>query len=106
MNKLALNRLNLWQKLGAIVLAMFVPTVLVGFFYFTSMGDELTQTRSELQGVRFLQAIGAVESHLLTHGARAYVFASGDKTRHDAVAAMQRDVDAALNSLGDVSARS
>jgi methyl-accepting chemotaxis protein len=104
MNNLALNRLNLWQKLGAIVLAMFVPTVLVGFFYFTAMGGELSQTRSELQGVRFLQAIGAVESHLLTHGARAYVFANGDKARHDDVVSMQRDVDTAMGRLGDVSA--
>jgi methyl-accepting chemotaxis protein len=104
MKKLALNRLNLWQKLGAIVLSMFLPTVLVGFFYFTAMSGELSQARGELQGIRFLQAIGAVESHLLTHGARAYVFAQGDKTRHDAVIAMQRDVDASMSNLADVSA--
>jgi methyl-accepting chemotaxis protein len=104
MNNLALNRLNLWQKLGAIVLAMFVPTMLVGFFYFAAMGGELSQTRSELMGIRFLQAIGAVESHLLTHGARAYAFADGDKTRHDGVVSMQRDVETAMGRLGDVSA--
>src|SRR6185312_3084782 len=103
MNKLALNRLNLWQKLGAIVIAMFLPTLLVGFFYFTAMGGELSQTRGELQGVRFLQAIATVESHLLTHGARAYVFASGDKTRHDAVLSMQHDVDTAMSRLADIS---
>ncbi|MDE2450307.1 MAG: HAMP domain-containing protein, partial [Gammaproteobacteria bacterium] len=103
MKQLALNRLNLWQKLGALVLAMSVPTVLVGFFYFTAMGGELSQARDELQGIRFLQAIGAVESDLLTHGARAFVFASGDKARHDGVLAKQRDVDAAMNHLDEVS---
>ena len=41
MNKLALNRLDLWQKLGALVLAMFVPAALVGFFYFTAMAGEI-----------------------------------------------------------------
>ena len=50
MNKLALNRLNLWQKLGALVLAQLVPAVLVGFFYFTTMDGELSQVRGELQG--------------------------------------------------------
>ena len=105
MNKLALNRLNLWQKLGAIVLAMFAPTMLVGFFYFTAMGGELSQAREEQQGVRFLQAIGTLESNLLTHGASAYVFASGDKARHDAVLEKQHEVDTAMSRLEDVTAR-
>src|SRR6185312_1087482 len=105
MNKLTLNRLNLWQKLGALVLAMFVPAVLVGFFYFTAMASQLSQDRGELQGIRFLQAIGTVESNLLTHGARAYVFASGDASRRAAVVSKQRDVDAAMSRLDDVSSR-
>ncbi|MHB8811863.1 MAG: methyl-accepting chemotaxis protein [Steroidobacteraceae bacterium] len=105
MNKLALNRLNLWQKLGAMVLAQLVPAVLVGFFYFATMSGELSQARGELQGIGVLQAIGSVESKLLTHGARAFVFASGDKARHDAVLAMQREVDAAMNRLDGVSDR-
>jgi methyl-accepting chemotaxis protein len=105
MNKLALNHLNLWQKLGAIVLAMFVPTVLVGFFYFTAMGGELSQARGELQGIRFLQAIGSVQSDLLTHGARAFVYASGDKTRYDGVLAEQHDVDIAMSRLSAISDR-
>jgi methyl-accepting chemotaxis protein len=105
MNKLALNRLNLWQKLGALVLAMFVPAVLVGFFYFTAMAGELSQARGELQGVRFLQVIASVESNLLTHGARAFVFASGDASRRAAVVSKQQDVDAAMRHLEDVGAQ-
>ncbi len=103
MNKLALNRLNLWQKLGALVLAQLVPAVLVGFFYFTTMGGELSQVRGELQGVRFLQATGALQSSLLTHGARAFVFASGDTARRAAVLAEQREVDAAMRRVEGVS---
>ncbi|HVS75881.1 MAG TPA: hypothetical protein VHE11_03025, partial [Steroidobacteraceae bacterium] len=99
MNKLALNRLNLWQKLGALVLAMFVPAVLVGFFYFTAMGGELSQTRGELQGIGFLQAIDSVESNFLAHGARAFVFASGDAASRAAVVAKQQEADAAMGRL-------
>src|SRR5215469_1286956 len=102
MNKLALNRLNLWQKLGALVLAMFVPAILVGFFYLRVMGGELSQARDEQQGVGVLQAIGSLESDLLAHGARAFVFASGDKARGAAVLAKQQEVDAALSHLEDV----
>jgi methyl-accepting chemotaxis protein len=105
MNKLALNRLNLWQKLGALVLAQLVPAVLVGFFYFTTMDGELSQVRGELQGVGFLQAIGNVRSSLLTHGARAFVFASGDAARRAGVLAEQRDVDTAMSGLQGVGGR-
>ena len=105
MNKLALNRLNLWQKLGALVLAMLVPTMLVGFFYFTAMGGELGQARDEQQGVGVLQAVASLESDLLTHGARAFVFASGDKARAAAVTAEQQEVDAAMSHLSESTAR-
>jgi methyl-accepting chemotaxis protein len=105
MNKLALNRLNLWQKLGALVLAQLVPAVLVGFFYFTTMEGELSQVRGELQGVRFLQATGALQSSLLTHGARAFDFASGDTARRAAVLAEQREVDTAMSRVEEVSYR-
>jgi methyl-accepting chemotaxis protein len=103
MNKLALNRLNLWQKLGGLVLAQLVPTFLVGFFYFSATGGALSQARSELQGVHFLQDINVVESALKTHGARAFVFASGDAARRAAVIAMQRRVDAGMDSLEAIS---
>jgi methyl-accepting chemotaxis protein len=105
MNTMALNRLNLWQKLGALVLAMFVPAVLVGFFYFNAMGGELSQAHSELQGVRFLQAINSVQADLKTHGARAFVFASGDAARRAAVLSMQREVDASMSRLEEVSSQ-
>src|SRR5579884_3295014 len=105
MTTMALNRLNLWQKLGALVLAMFVPAVLVGFFYFTAQGGELSQARSELQGIGFLQALESVESTVKTHGARAFVFASGDATRRASVLSMQQEVDAAMSRLGEIDAR-
>jgi methyl-accepting chemotaxis protein len=105
MNKLALKRLNLWQKLGALVLAQLVPAILVGFFYFTTMDGDLSQVRGEQQGVRFLQAIDALHSSLLTHGARAFVFASGDTSRRAAVLAEQRQVETAMGRLEGVSGR-
>ncbi len=105
MKTMALNRLNLWQKLGALVLAMLVPAILVGFFYFNAMGGELSQAHSELQGIRFLQSINSVRAAVKTHGARAFVFASGDAARRSAVLSMQREVEASLSRLEDVASR-
>src|SRR5487761_535789 len=105
MTTMALNRLNLWQKLGALVLAMLVPGILVGFFYFSAMAGALGQARSELQGIRFLQAIGSVESAIKTHGARGFVLASGDTTRRASVLSMQQEGDAALSRLEGIADR-
>jgi methyl-accepting chemotaxis protein len=105
MNRTALKRLNLYQKLGAVVLAQLLPAILVGFFYFTTMDGSLNQVRGELQGVHFLQAIDSLRSSLLTHGARAFVFASGDASRRAAVLAEQREVDTAMSRLEGVSGR-
>ncbi|HEY6517372.1 MAG TPA: methyl-accepting chemotaxis protein [Steroidobacteraceae bacterium] len=105
MTIMALNRMNLWQKLGVLVLAQLVPMILVGFFYFSTMGGALSQARSEQQGIRFLQAIDTVESDLKTHAASAFVFASGDAARRASVLSVQRQVDAAMTHLEANSAR-
>ncbi|HVC31258.1 MAG TPA: hypothetical protein VND24_08730, partial [Steroidobacteraceae bacterium] len=105
MNKLALNRLNLWQKLGALVLAMLVPTVLVGFFYFTAMGGELSQAGDEIAGAHYLAALGAIESSLLTHEGRAFTLASGDKASRSAALAAQDDVTQAFERAAAVDAQ-
>jgi methyl-accepting chemotaxis protein len=105
MTKFALNRLNLWQKLGALVLAMFVPTILVGFFYFTAMGGELSQARDEIVGARYLAALGAIESSLLTHDGRAFALASGDKASGPAALSAANDVTQAFERAAAVDAK-
>jgi len=105
MNKLALNRLNLWQKLGALLLAMFVPAVLVGFFYYSVMGGELEQARNEAAGARYLAAVGGIESALLTHEGRAFALATGDKGSQAAALAAQDEVSQAFAHAAAVDAR-
>jgi methyl-accepting chemotaxis protein len=102
MTKLALNRLNLWQKLGALVLAMLVPTILVGFFYFTAVGAELSQARDEVAGARYLAALGAIETALRTHEGRAFALASGDKTSSAGALAAQDAVTHAFQRASAV----
>ena len=105
MTKLSLNRLNLWQKLGALILAMFLPAVLVGFFYVTAVGGELSQARDEIAGARYLAALGAIESSLLTHEGRAFALASGDKAIGAAVLSAQERVTTAFERASAVDAQ-
>ena len=104
MTTTALNRLNLWQKLGALVLAMLVPAVLVGFFYFDAMGGELSQARDEVNGARYLAALGALESSVRAHEGLAYVLANGDATKSAAALSAQNDVTQAFERAASVDA--
>jgi methyl-accepting chemotaxis protein len=105
MPKLKLNRLNLWQKLGALVLAMLVPAVLVGFFYFRTVGAELSQARDEIAGAHYLAALGAIEAAVLAHEGRAFAVASGDTALADAALAARNDVDQAFRRADAVDAK-
>jgi hypothetical protein len=97
-----LGRLPLWQKLALVVAAMAVPAVMLGCFYFQQTSVAVRQTRGELEGTRFLQALGAVAAEMLTHRGREYTFLSGDEARRPDVLAQEAEVDkqiAAANAL-------
>ena len=100
-----LNRLKLWQKLGWLVLALAIPAVLVGFFYLRLANSQVSQAREELDGVRYLQALRGVEDEMLTHGARAFVFLSGDTARKNDVISQVEEVDHQITAMDAIDAK-
>jgi methyl-accepting chemotaxis protein len=94
-----LGRLPLWRKLALVVAAMAVPAVMLGCFYFQQTTAAVRQARGELEGTRFLQALGGVASELLTHRGREYTFLSGDTARRPDVVAQEAAVD---KQIGEV----
>ena len=100
-----LNRMKLWQKLGWLVVAMAVPICLVGFFYLRLADTQVEQAREELDGARYLQALSDVESGIITHRSRAFVFLSGDAARRNDVVAQQDEVDKQITVMDAVDAQ-
>ena len=47
-----LNHLKLWQKLLLLVVAMALPTALLGGFYLSSANPDVRPARSEIGGAR------------------------------------------------------
>ena len=94
-----LGRLRLWQKLAMLVAAMAVPAVVLGVFYFTEAAAGVHQARSELDGARYLKALGAVSAEMVTHRGRAYAFLNGDQARRDDVVAQAGEVDKQIVSM-------
>ena len=88
-----LGRLLLWQKLALLVAATAVPAVLLGCFYFQQTAAATRQARSEIDGTRYIKALGSVAGELLTHRGREYSFLNGDKARRPDVIAQAAEVD-------------
>jgi methyl-accepting chemotaxis protein len=88
-----LGRLLLWQKLALLVAATAVPAVLLGCFYFQQTAAGVRQARSEIDGTRYIKALGNMAGELLTHRGREYAFLNGDKARRPDVIAQAAEVD-------------
>ena len=91
MGKLTLNHLKLWQKITVLILAMSLPAVLVGVFYWRSANGRLRQARAELEGIRYLSAIGAFQSAVVTHEGRVVLLSGGDAAARSSVIAARQD---------------
>lgn len=97
-----LGQLRLWQKLALLSLAMAVPSAVLGAFYFSAAAHATGQAREELEGARYLRALGSVSAEMVTHRGRAYAFLNGDTARRNDVLSQGSEVDkqvAALDSL-------
>ena len=99
-----LGRLPLWQKLALVVAAMAVPAVMLGCFYFQQTTAAVRQARGELEGTRFIQALGSVAGELLTHRGREYTYLSGDKARRADVRAQEGEVDKQIAAVDQIDA--
>jgi methyl-accepting chemotaxis protein len=88
-----LGRLLLWQKLALIAVAMSIPAVVLGVFYFKQTTAAIKQTRSEIEGTRYVRALGNLEAELSTHRSREFSLLSGDKARGSDVLAQSAEVD-------------
>ena len=84
-----LNHLKLWQKLLLLVVAMAVPTALLGVFYLRSANHEVSQARNELQGAHYAHRLGAVLAEVENHRSELFALLTGDQARAADVAASE-----------------
>src|ERR1700730_6057685 len=99
-----LGRLLLWQKLALLVAATAIPAVLLGCFYFPQTGATARPARSELDGTRYIKALGNLAGELLTHRSREYTFLSGDKARRPDVVSQATEVDKQIAATDKIDA--
>ena len=88
-----LNRLKLWQKLALLVVAMAVPTALLGVFYLSGANSQVALASDEIEGARYVQSVGAVLAEASNHRSRLFALLTGDAARRDEVSGSESDMD-------------
>ena len=99
-----LNHLKLWQKLLLLVVAMAVPTALLGAFYLSSANHEVRQARNELEGARFAHSLGAVLAETENHRSQLFALLTGDQNRAADVAASEARMSKLMGRVSSVDA--
>src|SRR5579871_4648366 len=104
-----LSRLKLWQKLAVLVIAMAVPSLLLGIFYLSAANTQVALAQDEIEGARYVQTVGAVLAELANHRSRLFALLAGETASRDEVSAsetvMAHDIDAVDASNALVGAR-
>jgi len=104
-----LSRLKLWQKLAMLVVAMAIPSALLGIFYLGGANAQVALAKDEIQGAKYVQALGGALAEAANHRGRLYSVLTGDAAGRDQVSAseaeMQRHIDEVDATDSDVGAR-
>ncbi len=99
-----LDRLMLWQKLAVLIAAMLVPTALLAVFYLSETNGVVLESRSELDGARYLQAVGSTLALITSHRSRSHAFLTGDTSRKDDMYAAEDAIDKQFADMDNLDA--
>jgi methyl-accepting chemotaxis protein len=87
-----LSRMKLWQKLAVLVVAMAVPSALLGIFYLGGANSQVALAKDEIEGARYVQAVGAVLAEVANHRGRLFAVLTGDSAGRDQVSASESEL--------------
>jgi len=100
-----LNRLKLWQKLALLVVAMAVPTALLGVFYLSGANAQVALAADEIEGARYVQSVGAVLAEASNHRSRLFALLTGDAARKDEVSSSETEMERLVSQVDASDAR-
>ena len=87
-----LNSVRLWQKLALLVVAMAVPTALLGVFYLSGANAQVALASNEIEGAHYVQSVGAVLAEAANHRSRLFALLTGDAERRDEVSSSETEM--------------
>jgi hypothetical protein len=104
-----LSRLKLWQKLAMLVVAMAVPSALLGLSYLSDSNAQVALAQDEIEGAGYEQALGGLLLETANHRGRLFAMLAGNGVERDALGvsdtAMEKRIAAVDASDARVGAR-
>src|SRR3979490_1506775 len=100
-----LSRLKLWQKLAVLVVAMAIPSALLGIFYLGGANSQVALASDEIEGARYVQAVGGVLAEASNHRSRLFALLTGDAARRDEVSSSESAMDKLVSDVEASDAR-
>src|ERR1700761_4157081 len=94
-----LSRLKLWQKLAVLVVAMAIPSALLGIFYLSGANSQVSLAQDEIEGARYAQALGAVLAEVANHRNRQFAVLTGDTAGRDQVSTSESDLERLISDV-------
>jgi methyl-accepting chemotaxis protein len=94
-----LSRLKLWQKLAVLVVAMAIPSALLGIFYLSGANSQVSLAQDEIEGSRYAQALGAVLAEVANHRNRQFAVLTGDTAGRDQVSTSESDLERLISEV-------
>ncbi|HEY6482510.1 MAG TPA: methyl-accepting chemotaxis protein [Steroidobacteraceae bacterium] len=94
-----LNRLTIWQKLAALVVAMSAPSILLGFFYLRAAEAQVALAQNEIEAARYIQAVGTVLVQVAGHRGTLFAVLTGDTAARAALAAAESAIDRRIDAV-------
>jgi hypothetical protein len=101
-----LERLQPWQKLGAVALTLSVPTVILAVFYFAGLNSEVTHARDAIDGEQYTKSLGDMLAEIGTHRSRLReARATPTAATNEALAASDKKLDQIVADIDRVDGR-
>ena len=94
-----LNRFKLWQKLALLVVAMALPTALLGVFYLGGANEQVALASDEIEGARYVQSVGTLLAEASNHRSRLFALLTGDAARRDEVSSSETEMDKLVSEV-------
>ena len=94
-----LNRFKLWQKLALLVVAMALPTALLGVFYLGGANEQVALASDEIEGARYVQSVGTLLAEASNHRSRLFALLTGDAARRDEVSTSETEMDKLVSEV-------
>jgi methyl-accepting chemotaxis protein len=97
-----LRKMHLRQKFALLIVSMAVPAVLVTGFYLSQTNQTVHTARNELDGARYMQAVGSLLARVTRHRTVTHAMLNGDNSGRAEAARLEDFIEKQIDQLNSL----